>query len=147
MLKLVSFHIQAHLNAFHQILEYFSQSVEVDGLNLMPYTVFELIDCAGVYFCTLCPSISPKERSRQALDRLPLVSNFFNQFLEATLRWCTSFTKFRSRCRLACFKWTCLPVFTNMKPALFDCLQRQQFVASSERLIAVQPHYEFIPRR
>ena len=25
MLKLVSFHIQAHLNAFHQIPEYFSQ--------------------------------------------------------------------------------------------------------------------------
>ena len=25
MLKLVSFHIQAHLNAFRQILEYFSQ--------------------------------------------------------------------------------------------------------------------------
>ena len=35
MLKLVSFHIQAHLNAFLQILEYFSQSVDVDGLNLL----------------------------------------------------------------------------------------------------------------
>ena len=30
MLKLVSFHIQAHLNAFLQILEYFSQSVDID---------------------------------------------------------------------------------------------------------------------
>jgi len=30
MLKLVSFQIQAHLNAFLQILEYFSQSVDVD---------------------------------------------------------------------------------------------------------------------
>jgi len=33
-----------------------------------------------VYFCTLCPSIGPKERSRQALDRLPLVSNFLTNF-------------------------------------------------------------------
>jgi len=34
----------------------------------------------GVYFCTLCPSTGPKERSRQALDRLPLVSNFLTNF-------------------------------------------------------------------
>jgi len=33
-----------------------------------------------VYFFTLCPSIGPKERSRQALDRLPLVSNFLTNF-------------------------------------------------------------------
>jgi len=33
-----------------------------------------------VYFCTLCPSIGPKERSRQALDRLPPVSNFLTNF-------------------------------------------------------------------
>jgi len=33
-----------------------------------------------VYFCTLYPSIGPKERSRQALDRLPLVSNFLTNF-------------------------------------------------------------------
>jgi len=46
MLKLVSFHIQAHLNAFLQILEYFSQNVDVDGLNLLAYSVFELFDCA-----------------------------------------------------------------------------------------------------
>jgi len=50
MLKLVSFHIQAHLNAFLQILEYFSQSVDVDGLNLLAYSVFELFDCAGCIF-------------------------------------------------------------------------------------------------
>ena len=50
MLKLVSFHIQPHLNAFLQILEYFSQSVEVDGLNLLPYSVFELFDFAGCIF-------------------------------------------------------------------------------------------------
>jgi len=73
MLKLVSFHIQAHLNAFLQILEYFSQSVDVDGLNLLAYSVFELLDCAG---CIL----GPKERSRQALDRLPLVSNVLTNF-------------------------------------------------------------------
>ena len=33
-----------------------------------------------MYFCTLCPSIGPKERSRQALHRLPLVSNFLTNF-------------------------------------------------------------------
>ena len=33
-----------------------------------------------MYFCTLCPSIGRKERSRQALDRLPLVSNFVTHF-------------------------------------------------------------------
>ena len=31
-------------------------------------------------FFTLCPSIGPKERSRQALDRLPVVSNFLTNF-------------------------------------------------------------------
>jgi len=50
MLKLVSFRIQAHLNAFLQILEYFSKIVEVDGLNLLAYRVFELLDCAGCIF-------------------------------------------------------------------------------------------------
>ena len=70
MLKLVSFHIQAHLNAFLQILEYFSQSVIVDGLNLLAYSVFELFSIVrGVYFYTLCPSVGPRERSRQALDQ------------------------------------------------------------------------------
>ena len=80
MLILVSFHIQAHLNAFLQILEYFSQSVDVDGLNLLMYSISELFDCAGVYFCTLCPSIGPKEISRQALDRFLLVSNILTNF-------------------------------------------------------------------
>jgi len=50
MLKLVFFHIQAHLNTSLQILEYFSQSVEVDGLNLLVYSVFELFDCAKCIF-------------------------------------------------------------------------------------------------
>ena len=80
MLKWVSFHIQAYWNVFLKILEYFSQSVDVDGLNLLAHSVFEQFDCAGVYFCTLCPSIGPKETVRQALDRLPLVSNFLTNF-------------------------------------------------------------------
>ena len=50
MLKLISFHIQAHLNAFLQILEYFSQSEDVDGLNLLAYSVFDLFDYAGCIF-------------------------------------------------------------------------------------------------
>ena len=69
MLKLVYFHIQAHLNAFLQILEYFPQSVDVDGLNLLAYSVFELFDCAGCIFVHFAQSIGRKERSRQALDR------------------------------------------------------------------------------
>ena len=50
MLKLVSFHIQAHLNAFLQILDYFSLNVDVDGLNLLACSVFVLFDCAGCIF-------------------------------------------------------------------------------------------------
>ena len=53
MLELVSFHIQAHLNAFLQILEHFSQSIGVDGMNLLAYSVFELFDCAGGIFVHL----------------------------------------------------------------------------------------------
>ena len=68
MLKLVSFHIQAHLSAFLQILEYFSQSVDIDGLNLLAYSVFELT-VRGVFLYTLPFNRPPKERSRQALDR------------------------------------------------------------------------------
>jgi len=59
MLKLVSFHIEAHLNAFLQILEYFSQSV--DGLNLLGYSVFELFDCAGCIFVHLVLQQAPKK--------------------------------------------------------------------------------------
>ena len=50
MLKLVSFHIQAHLNEFLRIPEYLSQSVDVDGLNLLAHSIFELFDCAGCIF-------------------------------------------------------------------------------------------------
>ena len=81
MLKLVSFYIQAHLNAFLQILEYFSQSVDVDGLNLLAYSVFELFELCGVYFCTLCPSIGPKERIRQTLDREIWVAKGFFELI------------------------------------------------------------------
>jgi len=50
MLKLVSFHIQAQFKAFLQILEYFSQSVDADGLSLLAYSVFELFNCVGCIF-------------------------------------------------------------------------------------------------
>jgi len=50
MLKLVSVHIQVHLNAYIQILEYFAEIVDVDGLNLLAYSVFELFDCSGCIF-------------------------------------------------------------------------------------------------
>jgi len=61
MLKLVSFHIQAHLNAFLQILKYFSQSVNVDGLNLLAYRVFELFDCVGCIFVHFALQLAPKK--------------------------------------------------------------------------------------
>jgi len=80
MLKLVSFHIQAHWNAFLQILEYFSHNVNIDGLNLLAYSIFWVVRLCGAYFCTLRPSIGPKERSRQTLDQFPLVSNFLTNF-------------------------------------------------------------------
>jgi len=51
MLILVSFHIQAHLNAFLQILEYFSQSVDVDGLNLLASLSCSIV--RGVFLYTL----------------------------------------------------------------------------------------------
>ena len=81
MLKLVSFHIQAHLNTFLQILEYFSQSVDVDGFNHLAYSVFELFDCAGCIFVHFSPSIGPKERSRQALDREIWVAKSFLRYI------------------------------------------------------------------
>jgi len=61
MLKLVSFHIQAHLNAFLQILEYFSQSVGVDGMNLLAYSVFDLFDYAGCIFVHFALQLTPKK--------------------------------------------------------------------------------------
>ena len=61
MLKLVSFHIQAHFNVFLQILEYFSQSVDVNGLNLLAYIVFELFDCAGCIFVHFSLQQAPKK--------------------------------------------------------------------------------------
>jgi len=81
MLKMVSFHIQAHLNTFLKILEYYSQSVDVDGFSLLAYSVFEVFDCAGLYFCTFCSSIDPKERSRQALDREIWVAKGFFEII------------------------------------------------------------------
>ena len=50
MLKLVSFHMQAHFIAFLKIQEFFSQIVDVDGLNLLGHSVFELLDCARCIF-------------------------------------------------------------------------------------------------
>jgi len=49
-----------------------------------------LVRLCGVYFCTLCPSIGPpKEISRQALDRLPLVSlNFNSPCISTVVRLC-----------------------------------------------------------
>ena len=53
MLKLVPFHIQAHLKAFLQIVEYFSQSVDVDGMNLLAYSVLSCSIVRGVFLYTL----------------------------------------------------------------------------------------------
>ena len=61
MLKLVSFHIQAHLYAFLQILDYFSRIVDVDGLNLLADSVFEFFDCAGCIFVHFTLQWAPKK--------------------------------------------------------------------------------------
>ena len=62
MLKLVSFYSQALLKAFLQILEYFSQSVDVDGLNLLAYIVFELFDCEVCIFVYTLPFNRPQRK-------------------------------------------------------------------------------------
>ena len=70
-----SFHAQAHLNAFLQILEYCSQSVDVDGFSLLAYSVFELFDCAGYILYTLL-------FNRQALDlEIGVAKCFFEKIL------------------------------------------------------------------
>ena len=60
---MVSFHIQGQLNAFLQILEYYSQSVDVDGFSLLAYSVFELFDCAGCIFVHFALQQAPKKKS------------------------------------------------------------------------------------
>jgi len=61
MLKLGSFHIQAHFNAFLQILEYFSRSVNFDALNLLAYSVFELCRLCGCIFVHFALQKAPKK--------------------------------------------------------------------------------------
>jgi len=75
-LKLVSFHIQC-VSPNSGILFTKCQSWRLESLGVQRLWVVRL---CGVYFCTLCPSIGPKERSRQALDRLPLISNVLTNF-------------------------------------------------------------------
>jgi len=52
-------------------------TLRLESLGIERLWVFRL---CGVYSCTLCPSVGLKERSRHALDRLPLVSNFLTNF-------------------------------------------------------------------
>jgi len=80
MLKLVSFHIQAQLNAFIQIMDYFSQSVDVYGLNLLAYSVFELFDCAGCIFYTLPFNRPQRKKSAGVRSASPCLSNFLTNF-------------------------------------------------------------------
>jgi hypothetical protein len=61
MLKMVSFHIQAHLNEFLQILEYYSLSVNVDGFILPACSIFELFDCAGCIFVHFALQQAPEK--------------------------------------------------------------------------------------
>jgi hypothetical protein len=67
---------------FSKFWNTFPQSVGVDGLNLLAYSVFDLFDYAGCIFVhfALQQTPPPKERSRQASDRLPHVSNFLTNF-------------------------------------------------------------------
>ena len=88
MLKLVSFHIQAHLNAFLQILEYFSQSVDVDDLNLLAYSVFELIDCAGCIFVYTVPFNRPQRKKSAGVRSGDLGGQ---RFFEIILSWKKNF--------------------------------------------------------
>ena len=83
----------------------------------------------SVFLYTLPFNRPQRKKSADVRSAFPCLL-LFNQFLDAIFRWCTSFTKFRSKYRLACIKWTCLPVFMNEKPAMFDCIHRQYFGAT-----------------
>ena len=61
MLEIVSFQIQTHLNTFLQVLEYYSQIVDVDGFNPLAYRVFELFDCAGCIFVHFALQQAPQK--------------------------------------------------------------------------------------
>ena len=74
-----------------------------------------------VVFLYTLPFNRPQRKKSTGVRSASPCLYLFNQFLDGTLRWCTSFAKFLSKFHLACYKWTCLPVFTNEKPALFDC--------------------------
>ena len=77
MLKLVSFHIQAHLNAFLQILEYFPQSVDVDGLNLLAYSVFEFSSIVrGVFLYTFSLQYAKAPHAQYEGVLLPIYACF-----------------------------------------------------------------------
>ena len=71
MLKLVSFHIQAHLNALIQILEHCSQSVEVDSLNLWRIASLSCSIVRGVFLYTL-PFIRPQRKKSAGVRSVSL---------------------------------------------------------------------------
>ena len=79
----------------------------------------------GVFLYTLPFNRPPKESSRQALDRLPLVSNFLTNF------WMQHFDGARlspNSVRNAVWHALNEPVcqyLRTRKPALFDCIHRQ----------------------
>ena len=50
------------------------------------------------------PFNRPQRRKSVGVRSASPCLQIFNQFLDATLRWCTSLNKFLSKCRLACFK-------------------------------------------
>jgi hypothetical protein len=78
---MVSFHIEAHLNAFLQILEYYSQIVDVDGVSLLAYSVFELLRLSGVYFYTICSSIGPKRNKSESVRSGDLDGQMFLEII------------------------------------------------------------------
>lgn len=53
-------------NAFLQILKYFFQGVDINDLNILVYNFFfYVVRLCGLYFCTLCSWIGPKERKKK----------------------------------------------------------------------------------
>ena len=78
---MVSFHIQAHLNAFLQILEYYSQSVYIDCFTLLVYSVFRLVECAGCICARFALQQAPKKEVGRRDQEIWVAKIFFDIIL------------------------------------------------------------------
>jgi len=123
------FHIQAHLNAFLQILKYFPRKCRLWQLEYLGVQRLWVVRLCRVYFCTLCPSIGPQRKKSAGV-----VSNSLTDFW---MQHCDGARLSPNSLRNAVWHALNEPVCQYLRtrnPALFDCIYRQYFGASSDRL-------------